>query len=100
MSLVTDVNLSGGGFAQRLGGLTPSTWDSLVGANFYSSAGWLGFCTADYGAESAAAVCVRDGEPVCAVPYAEPTESLFSSYRWHGILTEAGLPAPDPDGIL
>jgi uncharacterized protein len=86
--------------AQRLGGLTPAAWDALAGRNFYSSAGWLGFCTADFGQESAAAVSFRDGEPVCAVPYVPADSSLFGSYRWHDILTDAGLPAPHPDGIL
>jgi uncharacterized protein len=84
----------------RLGGLAPSVWDGLAGRGFYSSAGWLGFCTADFGAESAAAVCYRDGEPVCAVPYVRTSDSLFGSYRWHDILRAAGLPAPPADGIL
>jgi hypothetical protein len=86
--------------AQRLGGLTPAAWDALAGRNFYSSAGWLGFCTTDFGQESAAAVSFRDGEPVCAVPYVPADSSLFGSYRWHDILTDAGLPAPHPDGLL
>src|SRR6266566_4972174 len=85
---------------ERLGGLAASTWDGLAGRNFYSSAGWLGFCAADFGRESAAAVCYRDGEPVCAVPYVRADASLFGSYRWHDILTGAGLPAPHPDGML
>jgi len=93
MSIDTDTT-------QRLGGLTVSAWDTLAGRNFYSSAGWLGFCTADYGGESAVAVARRDGEPVCAVPYVRTSASLFGSYRWHDILTTAGLPAPHPDGIL
>lgn len=83
-----------------LGGLSPSTWDRLSGRNFYSSAAWLGFCTADFGRESGAVVCHRDGEPLCAVPYVPADKSLFSSYRWHDILTAAGLPAPSPDGLL
>jgi hypothetical protein len=86
--------------AQRFGGLTPSTWDELAGGHFYSSAAWLGFCAADFGGESAAAVVHRDGTPVCAVPYVRADAALFGSYRWHDILTEAGLPAPAPDGIL
>jgi hypothetical protein len=89
-----------GELAQRLGGLTASEWDGLAGRNFYSSADWLGFCTADFGQESAAAVCHRAGVPVCAVPYVRADASLFGSYRWHDLLTEAGLPAPAADGLL
>lgn len=84
----------------RLGGLSPSTWDRLAGRHFYSSAAWLGFCTADFGGESGAVVCHRDGEPLCAVPHVPAGPTLFSSYRWHDILTAAGLPAPPPDGLL
>jgi hypothetical protein len=97
MSIDMDVRTAD---TQRLGGLTASAWDALAGRNFYSSAGWLGFCATDFGQESAAAVSFRDGEPVCAVPYVRADASLFGSYRWHDILTEAGLPAPHPDGIL
>src|SRR5256885_8802903 len=96
----TSGSLPGDGLAQRLGGLTRSTWDRFTGRNFYSSADWLGFCTADFGGESSAAVSYRNGEPVVMVPYVENSESLFSSYNWHNILTEAGLPAPEPKGIL
>jgi hypothetical protein len=99
MDVRTDQDTSGGP-AERLGGLTASAWDVLAGRNFYSSAGWLGFCATDFGQESAAAVCRRDGEPVCAVPYVRADASLFGSYRWHDILTGAGLPAPQPEGIL
>lgn len=85
---------------ERFGGLAASTWDSLAGRHFYSSAAWLGFCATDFGRESGAAVYHRDGEPVCAVPYVAADESLFSSYRWHDVLTAQGLPAPAPDGLL
>ncbi len=84
----------------RLGGLPASTWDRLAGRNFYSSAGWLGFCATDFGRESGAVVCHRDGDPVCAVPYAVADDSLFSSYRWHDLLRAAGLPAPNAEGLL
>jgi uncharacterized protein len=85
---------------QRLAGLTTARWDAFAGPHFYSSADWLGFCAADFGGESAAAVGYRDGEPVCVVPYVRTSETLFGSYRWHDKLTAAGLPAPDGDGIL
>lgn len=85
---------------QRLGGLPASTWDRLAGRNFYSSAAWLGFCATDFGRESGAVVCHRDGDPVCAVPYVAADDSLFSSYRWHDLLGAAGLPAPSADGLL
>jgi hypothetical protein len=85
---------------QRLGGMPESTWDGLADRNFYSSAAWLGFCATDFGRESGAAVCHRDGEPVCAVPYVTADSSLFTSYHWHDLLTAAGLPAPAPDGLL
>jgi hypothetical protein len=84
----------------RLGGLTAEAWDALAGPHFYSSAAWLGFCAADFGQESAAAVAYRDGEAVCAVPYVLADDSLFGSYRWHDLLTEAGLPAPAAQGLL
>ncbi|MDX3187823.1 GNAT family N-acetyltransferase [Streptomyces sp. MN03-5084-2B] len=85
---------------RRLAGLTTAAWDGFAGSRFYSSAGWLGFCAADFGGESAAAVACRDGEPVCVVPYARTSETLFGSYRWQDRLAAAGLPAPDGDGVL
>ncbi|SDI10385.1 hypothetical protein SAMN05192558_101615 [Actinokineospora alba] len=84
----------------RLGGLSAAAWDGLAGPHFYSSADWLGYCAAEFGGESAAAVSYQDGAPVCAVPYAWAGDSLFGRYRWHNILTAAGLPAPAPEGIL
>jgi uncharacterized protein len=100
----TDLGAQGDGptgeRGQRLGGLTAFAWDRLAGRNFYSTADWLGFCAADFGGDSSAAVSYRDGEPVCAVPYVRTSESLFSSYRWHDLLTAAGLPAPAAGGVL
>jgi hypothetical protein len=84
----------------RLGGMTAPEWDGLAGRHFYSCADWLGFCAADFGQEGAAAVSHRDGVPVCAVPYVRADDSLFGSYRWHDLLTGAGLPAPSPEGLL
>jgi hypothetical protein len=95
-----DLGAAGDGESRRLGGLSPTAWDHLAGSHFYSSAGWLGFCAADFGGESSAAVSYRDGAPVCAVPYARASESLFGSYRWHDLMTAAGLPAPPADGTL
>lgn len=104
--LIVSIDLDAGvdrgaaGGQHRLGGLSAAAWNDLAGEHFYSSADWLGFCAADFGGENSAAVSYRAGEPVCAVPYARPSESLFGSYRWHDLMTAAGLPAPPADGVL
>lgn len=86
--------------ARLLADVAPNTWDNLVGRNFYSSAAWLGFCTTDFGADSDAVVAFTGGRPTSAVPYVRVDDSLFSTYRWHDLLTGFRLPAPPPQGLL
>jgi uncharacterized protein len=79
----------------------PHSWnDALAAGSFYSSADWLRFCDSDApGAVGTVAAALPSGGRA-AVPLVEQGENSMRYYRWHDLLTQAGLPAPRPRGLL
>jgi uncharacterized protein len=89
-------------FTDHLGGVHSSEWDSLARNHLYSNSDWLRFCVEDPGGRTATgAVHVRlTGTGTAAVPVTAIRHENNSFYSWHEQLTERGLPAPGPVGLL
>lgn len=85
---------------QMLAGLTPEQWDTLAARHFYSSSGWLRFCTRSAKSRCSAVLVRPDDGAVGAVPVTLVDEPLSGNYGWNGILTGRGLPGLADRGVL
>jgi uncharacterized protein len=86
-------------FADVTGGLPAQAWESLARNRLYSTRDWLRFCSTDVGGQTVTGAVHVDGGRA-AVPVTAVEEESNGFYRWHEQLTDRGLPAPDPVGIL
>ncbi|NUQ96477.1 MAG: GNAT family N-acetyltransferase [Streptomyces sp.] len=88
-------------FTDAIGGVGDAEWDRLADGRFYSSALWLRLCALhEPGSVSGGLYVETPGGGRAAVPVAAVTDEPNPHLRWHDLLAERGLPAPEPGGLL
>ncbi|THC44777.1 peptidogalycan biosysnthesis protein [Streptomyces sp. A1499] len=89
------------GFDTPTEGLGVEEWDRLAGDHLYATSGWLDFCVDDPGGRTLTGnVHARLPGGTAAVPVTAVWEENNGFYQWSRLLSQAGLTAAAPQGLL